>query len=159
MKNLFVIEIETLLEAPLEICFNITRNSKDITDSIPPLKNAVIDSTLVNHVALGDRFYIDFSYFKDTLSFTTKYNVIEFVPPLKFSEELTSKIFKEFKYTHEFKQSGNQTLMVDRIEYKMSFGILGKKLNEKFMDEFLRQFVRNRIVRIQKKVENAKIKK
>lgn len=140
-----IIETKTYMEAPLEVCFNAARNSNDIADSIPNIKNAKVDTKLNKNVGIGDKFYLTHSYLKGNINFDTKYNVIEFVPPFKFSEQITGPFFKEFKHTHEFLEKKEGTLIIDTIEYEVSFGIIGSKMDKKYIDGLLRDYIYNRL--------------
>lgn len=148
-----IIQVKTLLEAPIEQCFNAARNPLDIVASVPPIKDSIVDSKLVNKVNLGDKFYIDTllfkEKFKDKFLITTKYNVVEYVPPFKFSEEVTNIFFKEFKHVHEFTQKKAKVEMVDTIEYKMAFGFIGNIINKRYIDVIIRTYLYNRIKKTQ----------
>lgn len=140
-----IIETKTYMDAPLERCFNMARNPLDITNSVPRIKNTEIDSNLTKNIGLGDKFYLVHSYLGGKVKFDTKYNMIEFVPPFKFSEQISSPFFKEFKHTHEFLVKKEGTMVIDTIEYEMAFGFIGNKMDRKYIDGLLRDYIYNRL--------------
>lgn len=148
-----IIQTETIIQASLEECFNVARDPDILLHSIPTIKYATVDFELKKNVGLGNKFYIDHEFINGKIVYTTKYNVTEFIPPFKFSEELTSIFFKEFKHIHEFKQQENQTVMTDTIEYKMGLGFIGRMLEKKYVENLIRNYLHQRIQLIKRKAK------
>lgn len=148
-----IIQTETIVSANVDDCFNLARSAEILQSSIPPIRYSTVDFELKRFLGLGHKFYIDHDFLGGKLSFTTKYNLTEYVPPYKFSEELISIFFKEFKHTHEFKQQGNQTLMTDIIEYEMALGPIGKLLERRYVEALIREYLYKRTQLIKQKTK------
>lgn len=148
-----IIQTETVIQASIETCYNFARNHEILRSSIPNIPNSTIEFELEQNVKLGNKFYIDHEFLGGKLQYTTKYNVTEFVPPFKFSEELTSVFFKEFKHMHEFKELGDKTIMTDTIEYTMALGPIGRFLEKRFIDALVKEYLHKRIQLVKRKVK------
>lgn len=147
-----IIEEKTYIELPIEDCFNAARNPIFLTNSIPKHKRIKVNSSLKNNLKISDKVYLEHSFLKGKIRTTSKFKVTELVPPYKFTEEIESLFFKDFRHTHTFSQKDEKgTLMKDTIEYNLRFGILGKLLNTRFLKKYLKRYLYLRIKKVYEK--------
>lgn len=156
-----IIEEKTYIELPIEDCFNAARNPQSLTNSIPKHKRIKVTSRLKNNLKISDKIYFEHSFLKGKIKTTSKLKVTELIPPYKFTEEIDSYFFKDFKHTHSFSQKHeNGTLMKDTIEYNLRFGVFGRLVNNRFLKNYLKRYLYLRIKKVyEKSVENGTLPK
>ena len=65
-------------------------------------------------------------------------------PPDYFVDEQVKGPFRRFRHVHEFNQDPAGTMMVDRIEFAVPFGPLGRLVERLVLARYLRKLIENR---------------
>jgi len=119
------IELETLIRAPSEKCFDAARD----IGLHARLARGTGERAVAGRISglIGDGEWVTFRarHFGLRLDLTAKISYFE--PPIRFADEQTRGPFARMKHTHEFQSLGpNQTLMRDVMEFECPFGIAGR---------------------------------
>jgi len=78
-----------------------------------------------------------FQLYAVPIKWRTKIVLVE--PPLRFVDIQEKGPYAFFRHTHDFRAVGDQTEMMDRVEYAIPFGPLGEIARLLFVDRSLRE--------------------
>ncbi len=133
------IKLETLIEAPIERVFDLSRSVDLHKLSTKGTNEEVIDGRTSGLIELGDMITWRAKHFGIYQNLTVK--ITELDKPNMFSDVMLKGAFKRMKHTHRFKNEGTKTIMIDEFEYISPLGMLGRFadfiLLEKYMTKFL----------------------
>jgi len=77
--------------------------------------------------------------------------VIEFEENCRFvDKQISVGPFKYWAHEHIFEQDGNMCRIIDKVQYKLHFGLLGKIIDYVFFRHSMRLFFKYREKRLQK---------
>ena len=147
-----ILIIETEINAPPEVCFDLVR---DISLHIQTLKNTgekAVAGRTHGKIALGETVTFEGKHFGIRQRLTVK--ITEFEKPNHFTDEMTHGTFKSFKHKHEFIAKGDGTLMRDTLRWTSPFGFLGKIVDAVLLEKHLRKLVTNRNVELKRVAES-----
>jgi len=109
--------LETQINAPAEVCFDLIRDARIHTEITGQTnENAV--------VGLGQMVTFEGTHFGMRQRLTVK--VTAFERPTLFIDEMIEGRFRSFKHIHEFTETDGLTMMRDTVEWTSPLGILGK---------------------------------
>ena len=136
------IELETLIQAPIEAAFD---GARDIGLHVR-LAGRTRERAVAGRVKglIGPGEWVTFSgvHFGFRLQLTAR--ISEFEAPHRFADEQTRGPFAFLKHTHVFESRGTgQTLMRDVVEFEAPFGIFGR-VAEPVVAWHLSRFLRER---------------
>jgi ligand-binding SRPBCC domain-containing protein len=66
---------------------------------------------------------------------------------------MVSCAFKSIYHQHVFEEKENQTLMIDRFEFRSPFGIIGQFVNWLFFLKYMKNFLERHNLVIKEKLE------
>lgn len=119
------IELDTLLNAPIERCFDAARDIGLHVRLAHRTRERAIEGRVKG--LIGPDEWVTFSgiHFGVRLRLTAR--ITQFDRPHCFADEQTQGAFAALKHTHLFEAKGeNQTLMRDVVEFRAPFGVLGR---------------------------------
>lgn len=69
--------------------------------------------------------------------------------PQKFTDVMLQGSFRSFRHQHIFKMEGENTIMIDVLEFESPFGIIGKIFNFIFLKNYMKIFLseRNQLIK------------
>jgi ribosome-associated toxin RatA of RatAB toxin-antitoxin module len=122
-----VINLVTHIKAPIQVCFDASRNI-DLHKASVPLNSkeeavAGVMSGLINH---NDTVTWRAKHFGFYFKMTVKISSMN--APNSFIDEQIKGPFKTMRHIHEFEQKEECTIMRDHFEFQVPYGILGKVL-------------------------------
>jgi ligand-binding SRPBCC domain-containing protein len=65
--------------------------------------------------------------------------IVEYEPPVRFVDEQTSGPYRHWRHEHSFEVVDGGTLMRDRVQYELPFGILGNVVQRLIVERQLRR--------------------
>jgi ligand-binding SRPBCC domain-containing protein len=136
------IVLETQINAPAEVCFDLMRDIRLHTETIAQTKEKAIDGVTSGKIGLGQTVTFEGVHFGIRQRFTVE--VVEFERPRLFVDEMTEGVFKSFKHIHEFFPNENGVLMRDTLVWTAPLGFLGKIADKLFLENHLRKLVTKR---------------
>jgi ligand-binding SRPBCC domain-containing protein len=108
------IMIETMIQAPPEVVFDLVRQAGGTGEQVRVGQTVTFEG---RHFGIDQRLTV---------------RVVKCDPPRSFIDEMIEGTFKAFRHSHEFHDHEGKTRMVDILEWTSGYGFLGR-----FVDQFL----------------------
>ena len=150
-----VIEIQTRVNAPIEIVFNLSRNIAVHLESTTATKERVLSSHTSDLLELGDEVTWEATHFGVRQRLTTVINEYRF--PIHFRDSMVAGAFHAFDHDHFFEMDQGQVLMTDRFNYTSPLGILGRVADVLFLKRYMKKFLVSRNQIIKSLAESGKV--
>jgi len=135
--------LETHINAPIDVCFDIARSvDVHLASSSHTGERAVAGRTsgLMN---LHDTVTWRARHLGVWQNLTSKITIMK--APEYFTDEMTKGAFRSFRHEHHFTKSDDGgTLMKDIFEFEAPFGVAGRVVNRLFLTEYMRRFLEHR---------------
>lgn len=150
------IHLTTLIKAPVEIVFDLSRSislHKISTSHTREEAIAGVTSGLINQ---DETVTWQAWHFFKLRRFTSK--IIIMNNPVHFTDEMIQGDFKSYKHEHHFKPVDNGTLMIDLVEFESPYGVAGNLVNRLFLKSYLQKLLLNRNAVIKEYAETQKWK-
>ena len=148
-----IIKHDVFINAPINVCFDLTRNVDVHTVTTSKTKERSIAGVIVGMMENGDTVTWEATHFGIKQKLTAK--IIEMEKPYKFTDVMVKGAFHSFTHTHEFIESGTGTIMKDTFSYKSPFGILGVIVDKLFLEKYMRNFIENRAKELKRIAEKS----
>jgi len=141
------IHLTTFIAAPVERVFDLSRNislHKISMQHTGEMAVAGITSGLIN---LDETVTWKAKHLFKTRFFTSK--IIEMKPYEKFTDKMTKGDFHSFLHEHFFKPANNGTIVIDIVNYETPHGLLGKFVNQVYLNNYIEKMIihRNDVVK------------
>jgi ligand-binding SRPBCC domain-containing protein len=149
-----VITVETQINAPIEVCFDLARDIGLHCQTAINTNERAIDGVTSGLIGLGESVTFEGVHFGIRQQLTSK--VTEYDKPKRFVDEMTKGAFKSLKHIHEFIPITNGTLMKDTLIWISPFGFLGKMIDRLFLENYMKRFVVERNNKLKAVAENTK---
>lgn len=137
-----LIILQTLINAPVSKCFDLSRDIGMHTDSMKHTKEKAIAGRMEGLIELGETVTWRAVHFWVSQKLTVKITKMD--PPDSFTDEMVKGAFSYMKHEHLFEERGEGTLMTDRFEYKAPLGILGRVAEMLFLNRYMRKLLETR---------------
>lgn len=143
------IEINTLIEADVEICFDLARDIDFHKESLKHSHEKAVAGKTSGLIGLGEWVTWEAKHLGIKQRLTSK--ITEFEYPNYFVDEMVSGAFKSFRHEHHFRKRNNKTLMIDVFYFKSPFGLLGELVNWLFLKKHVENLLvtRNKFLKEQ----------
>ncbi|KYG72226.1 ligand-binding SRPBCC domain-containing protein [Roseivirga ehrenbergii] len=142
-----IITIKTIINAPAQRCFDLSRSIDLHQISTIETKERAIAGKTSGLIGLNETVTWQAKHFGITQKLTSK--ITAFDSPSYFVDEMVSGAFKAFRHEHFFEMIHDQTEMTDRFDYTSPLGIIGKLFDnivlEKYMFSLL--YKRNQVIK------------
>lgn len=149
-----VIEIETKIKAPIEVCFDLATSIDLHMLSTEGTNEKAIDGITSGCVNQGDFVTWEATHFGIRQQLTSVIPIVN--RPFHFKDEQKKGAFKYFKHDHYFLQQREFTVMKDRFEFESPYGIFGKIFNSLVLTNYMRKFLIQRNLMIKDFAESGK---
>lgn len=142
-----VITLTTTINAPIERCFDISRDIDIHVASTAHTGERAIAGRTTGLIELGESVTWRAKHFGVWKNLTSK--ITEFKYPDYFVDELVEGAFKSFRHEHRFEADSNRTIMRDIFDYTSPFGFLGKLADLLFLKRYMRRLliIRNEVIK------------
>lgn len=142
-----IIRLETKIDAPREIVFDLSRSIDLHKISTSHTNEEAIDGITSGLIEQGQFVTWRAKHFGIYQTLTTR--ITEMERPVSFVDELEKGIFKQFKHIHLFEEHVDQTHMIDIFDYTSPLGILGTLADQLFLQAYMKRLleVRNRTIK------------
>ena len=133
------IKLETVINAPVGICFDLSRSIDLHKISTAKTNEEAISG--ITEGLIGQEEFVTWqaTHFGIRQKLTTK--ITAYNRPFHFRDEQIKGIFKLLKHDHYFEQKNNGTKMTDDFYFESPFGILGHIFNKTILTKYLRKFL------------------
>jgi ligand-binding SRPBCC domain-containing protein len=134
------IVIQTYIDAPPEVCFDLARDVAVHAESAAfSNERLVAPGRLEGLLEAGDLVCFEGRHFGLRQRFCARITSVD--RPNAFVDEMVEGIFTWLRHVHEFQSSGSGTLMIDRLTWKAPLGILGSIADALFLKRHMTWFV------------------
>lgn len=150
------IELTTTVNAPIEICFDLSRSIDLHVITQGKSGEKAIAGVTSGLIGLNDTVTWEARHFGVRQRLTSKITVCD--RPTVFVDELVKGTFRSIYHQHIFRQEGNVTIITDIFQYESPLGILGKLANKLVLDRYLTNLLKERNAVIKDYAESGKWK-
>jgi len=145
--------LETHINAPAEICFDLMRDIRIHARTTAQTNEKTVAGVTDGMISLGQTVTFEGTHFGIRQRLTVK--VVEFDRPRLFVDEMTEGSFKTFKHRHEFFPQNRRTLMRDTLTWTSPFGVLGKIVDKLLLERHLIDLVSTRNSKLKEIAESS----
>ena len=141
------IELTTIINAPIGICFDFARNIDLHMESTKQTGERAIAGKTSRLMGLGETVTWRAKHFAVWQNLTSK--ITEFDQPIYFVDEMVRGAFKNFKHEHRFSTVDGKTLMKDVFVFESPMGILGRLFNRLVLTRYMERLLiqRNKVIK------------
>ena len=143
-----IIEIETLIPASVQTCFDLARNVDLHVRSMSHTKEKIVAGVSGGLIGAGQEVTWEARHFFVRQRLAVR--ITAFDPPSHFRDSQIAGPFRRMDHDHFFfpMENGAATRMLDRFDYESPLGWLGKLADIFFLERYLRRLLetRNRAV-------------
>jgi ligand-binding SRPBCC domain-containing protein len=119
-----VIHITTIIHAPIEACFDLSRSIDLHVESTQQTNEKAIDGRTSGLIEEGEFVTWEATHFFIRQKLSTR--IVEMKKPTYFKDVMIKGAFKSMEHEHHFKVLNDGTEMVDRFYYQVPFGFIGR---------------------------------
>lgn len=143
-----LLERTTLIKAPREEVFEFFKDPNNLARITPSWMNLTIDK--IDDLPVRPDFRIEYHMrWLGVIRMNWVTLIKDFEPPRYFGDEQEKGPYKYWRHVHTFEEVEGGTLMRDRVQYELPFGILGSVTHRLVIARQLRSVFdyRNRQIR------------
>lgn len=139
--------IKTIIDAPREVVFDLSRSIDFHKESTRHTKEEAISGRTSGLIGLGESVTFRAKHFGLWQILESK--ITEFDRPNHFTDEMVKGSFKSFEHKHIFEVKNGRTVMTDVFDYQSPFCLLGKLIDWLFLKGYMRRllFTRNMLLK------------
>ena len=134
--------IETRIDAPIERCFALSLSIDAHTGSMASSSEQAIAGVTSGEIGPGQTVTWSARHFGVRFRMTSLISAYE--RPHRFVDEQVRGPFRHWWHEHLFDAVGQQTRMVDRIEFTAPFGPLGRLVERLVLERYMRRLIEQR---------------
>ncbi len=134
-----VIQIETVIRASVERCFDLARDPDLHERSLGHTGERVVSRTGSGFLGPGDLVTFEGVHLAVRQRLTAQ--ITRFEPPHLFEDRMVRGAFRSFRHLHAFQPIEGGTLMIDTFEYRAPLGVLGRLAERLFLTRYLRRLL------------------
>ena len=137
-----LIELTTVINAPIERCFDLARSIDLHKLSTEETREEAIAGVTSGLIGEGQQVTWRATHFGITQTLTSKITAFEY--PHYFRDELLEGAFKLIKHDHVFQKSEDKTVMKDKFFFESPGWIIGVVFNKLVLITYLRKLLKKR---------------
>ena len=146
--------IETLIAAPVEVCFDLARDVDFHTRTLEHTGERAVAGRTTGLIGLGETVTWEARHLGVRQRLTVE--VTAFDRPSYFRDVMTRGAFRSFAHDHRFVARDGGTVMIDEIEFRSPLGPLGWLVDWLFMTGYLRRQLEGRSQAIRREAESVR---
>lgn len=143
-----VIFLETIIAAPIAICFDVARDIDVHQLSTAQTREKAIAGRTSGLCETGDTITWQATHFGVRQKLTTLIPVMQ--PPFYFEDVMLKGAFKHMKHLHHFAaQPDGSTRMSDELIFAAPLGFIGRLAEKLFLTAYMARFIdqRNQVIK------------
>lgn len=144
----------TIIEAPTERCFDLSRSVDLHTVSTHRTGERAIAGVTAGLIGLGQEVTWSGRHFGFRVTHTSRITALEF--PKYFQDSMVRGMFRSFCHDHYFETSEGRTLMKDVLMFEAPLGLLGRAAERLVLQKHMRRLLERRNVSIRRAAESEK---
>lgn len=151
-----LIELTTVIDVPIERCFDLARGIDLHKLSTQGTKEEAIAGVTYGLIGKGQQVTWRATHFGVAQTLTSM--ITELNSPYYFRDELIEGVFKMIKHDHVFEKVHDKTIMKDKFFFKSPGWIIGMAFDKIVLTRYLRNLLKKRNQVIKAFAENEKWK-
>lgn len=148
------ITLETLIEAPPEVCFDVSIDVDVHKESTKHTGERIVAGVTSGTMKLGDTVTFEARHFGAVMRLTSR--IAECERPRRFVDEMVSGPFKSIWHEHLFEPHEGGTRMTDTFKFCAPFGPLGAMAESLFLKRYMRKLLEGRNAHIKRIAESRR---
>ncbi len=142
-----VVELETRIDAPVEVVFDLSRSIDLHVMSTAHTNETAIAGCTSGLIGLGEDVTWEAIHFGVRQQLTTK--ITQYDRPRHFRDSMVRGAFRRFDHDHVFEIDESGTLMRDKFDYTSPLGLLGRIADVLFLERYMTRLlhVRNGLIK------------
>ena len=148
-----IIELTTIIDADINICFDLARSIDLHSISTKKTKEQAIAGVTTGLIGFNETVTWQATHFGVRQKLTSRITAYE--RPFHFRDEQVKGAFDYIKHDHLFRTYNNTTIMTDRFDFGSPLGILGNIFNRLVLTTYLKKFLEKRNQVIKEYAENG----
>ncbi len=145
--------IETIIAAPIEVCFDLARSIDFHARSLEATGERAVAGRTTGLIELGESVTWEARHLGVRQRLTSQ--VVAFDRPHYFRDEMTAGAFRSFGHDHRFSARDGNTVMIDDVEFRSPYGPLGWLVDRPFLAGSMRRLLVGRAWAIKREAEAA----
>ncbi len=137
-----IINLATIIYANIEICFDTARDIDIHKLSTKKTNERAIAGRTSGLCELGDTITWEAKHFGIKQHLTVEITAMN--KPNYFEDKMLKGAFKSMKHEHRFESKDGKTIMVDKFQYEVPFGIFGKLFDFLILKRYMTRFLKTR---------------
>jgi ligand-binding SRPBCC domain-containing protein len=137
-----LVEVVTIIRAPIELCFDCARDIDLHTKSTTGTNEKAIGGVTAGLIGPGEEVTWEATHLFVRQRLTSR--ITQFERPFRFRDSQVRGPFAFFDHDHIFRATGGQTEMRDVFLYESPFGIAGRIADVVFLRSYMAKFLRVR---------------
>lgn len=133
------IHLETLIRAPAPVCFDLARNIDFHLAASRRSGERAVNGVTSGLIGDGETVTWEGRHFLIRFHLTSR--IIRFDFPNLFADEMQSGPFNRWRHTHRFVAEGDQTRMIDDVEFASPLGIAGRLVDYLILNRYMTNFL------------------
>lgn len=147
-----VIKTTTIINAPIGICFDLSRDIGIHQESVSRTKERAVAGRLSGLCESGDTVTWEAVHLGIRQRLSVEILNVQY--PDFFEDRMLKGAFKAFHHQHKFREEAGQTIMEDEFNYTSPLGWLGNLADYLFLEKYMRGFLLERNAYIKAKAES-----
>ncbi|MDZ4844073.1 MAG: SRPBCC family protein [Chitinophagales bacterium] len=144
------------IEAPIEVCFNLSRSIDFHIISTEHTGEKAVAGRTSGLICLNETVTWQAKHLGIWQHYTSR--ITAMCEPDFFADEMVKGAFKSVWHEHRFQQTNKGTLMIDTFRFESPFGIIGKIFNRLFLTGYMKCLLHTRNHLIKEYAESGKWK-
>lgn len=137
-----IIELSSSIKAPIDKCFDISRDIQIHEISTKKTKEKAVAGKTSGLCELNDEVTWEAIHFGIRQRLTVR--ITKLNRPYFFEDMMLKGAFKSMKHQHHFKESDGSTIMHDIFVYEVPFGFIGKLFDKLILRSYMTSFLKIR---------------
>jgi ligand-binding SRPBCC domain-containing protein len=147
-----IVEVRTLVDAPIELCFDLARDIDLHRVSTEGTDERAVAGVTSGLIGPGEEVTWEATHFGFRQRLTSR--ITAFDPPRRFRDSQVSGAFRRFDHDHIFAAAASGgTTMCDVFDFESPFGWLGRCADACFLRAYMRRFLERRALAIKAAAE------
>lgn len=147
--------IEIRIAAPVELCFDLSRDIDFHTRSLEHTGERAVAGRVSGLIELGESVTWEARHLGIRQRLTSQ--ITAFDRPWRFRDEMTAGAFRSFVHDHRFSEQNGVTVMIDELEFRSPFGVIGRLVDYLFMTRYLQRLLEGRCQAIKREAESRRL--
>jgi len=147
------IELSIVVDAPIELVFDLARDVGAHVASTPGTEERVIAGKTSGLLDLGDEITWEARHFGVMQRLTSRMTILD--RPRHFRDSMVRGAFRRFDHDHFFAPEAGSTSCRDIFDFDAPLGPLGRLAEVLVLERYMRRFLETRLVVLKELAERA----